>query len=105
MTMNDQVEFIKSNARHSLAAWLPSGKGTDRGAFEVDLVNSFIYDLFPILSDPGAEWSYSLSYDQRLLHDLLSETIAWPEGASDQEVLSWIERKLEEYRKEYAGER
>jgi len=103
MTMNDQVEFIKSNARHSLAAWLPSGKGTDRGAFEIDLVNSFIYDLFPILSDPGAEWSYSLSYDQRLLHDLLSESISWPEGISYDEQVAWVEARLKEYRERGGG--
>lgn len=102
-TLDDLFRYSIGSGRRSLASWLPENKGTDRGTLEVDLVNSFVHDLFPLLSDPGAEWSYHLSYDQKLLHDLLDESLTIPEGLSEEETLAWLDMMLEEYRAEFGG--
>jgi len=102
-TIDDMVRWIQSNSRESLAAWLPGEKGTDLGAFDVDLVNSFVEDLFPVLSDEGAEWSHSLSADQKVLHDLLNEDVAWPEDATYEEQIAFVESLLEVYRERGGG--
>lgn len=88
-TLNDLVVWSQGSARRSLAEWLPGGRGTDRGAAEVELVNSFVEEFFPLVSDPGAEWSYSLGVAEKVLHDLLNEEheAAWPEDESGQLAL------------------
>jgi hypothetical protein len=97
-TLDELVKWSQKSAREGLAEWLPAGKGTDRGAMEVELVNSFVEELFPVLSDEGAEWSYSLGPDQKLIHDILSEDLVCPDGLSEDEQLVWCADRLAEYR-------
>ncbi len=97
MTINDLVVWSQANARSELAKFLPLGRGTERGALEVELANSLPYDLLPVLSDPGAEWSTSLGPAEKLLHDLLSEDIAWPEDLAYEDQIAFVENLLQAY--------
>lgn len=100
MTVDDLFKWSTESARRSLANWLPEGKGTDRGAFEVDLVNSFVEELFPIISDEGAEWAYSLGPAETLLHDLLDEVIPIPDELQGDELVAWVQDLLDIYQSE-----
>jgi hypothetical protein len=95
-TLNDLVEMTNKSARRALAEWLPEGKGTDRGSVEVELVNEFVEDFFPRISDEGAEWEYSLGPAEKVLHDLLDEVYesVWPEN--EEEQIAFVENLLSE---------
>lgn len=97
-TLNDLVKFGRENSIAGLRSWLPEGKGTWRGSFEVELVNSFVEELFPLLSDEGGEWKDELGPDEKLLHDLLNEDIAWPAELDYNGQIAWVENMLQEYR-------
>lgn len=88
--------WSQSQARSGLASWLPGGKGTDRGAFEVDLVNSFVDEIIPLVSEEGGEWTYRLGAAEKVLHDLLNGDIPWPEDVSYEEQIAYVEGLLEE---------
>lgn len=94
-TLNDAVEWAGGAARRSLAGFLAPGKGTDRGAVEVELVNGFVDDLFPLVSDEGGEWSYTLGPAEKVLHDLLNEEYPEIEDMDPEQLLYFIERLLE----------
>lgn len=95
-TLNDMVEWSQGAARRSLAEWLPQNKGTDRGVLEVELVNGFVDQFFPLVSDEGAEWERSLGVAEQVLHDLLNEEYdaEWPETEAEQ--IAFVERLVKE---------
>ncbi len=72
-TLNDLVVSQQQSSRAALAGWLPEGKGTDRGVIEVEMVNEFVEDFFPLVSEEGAEWEFKMDIANKVLHDLLNE--------------------------------
>lgn len=98
VSLNEYVGFCRDAGRAGLGSWLPDLKGSEAGVTAVQMVNEFVDELFPLLSEDGAEWEYSLSYDQKVLHDLLSESIEWPEEASYDEQVAFVQGLLDEYR-------
>jgi hypothetical protein len=103
-SLNELVEVSGRRARKGLGVWLPEGKGTERGVVEVGLVNQFVDEFFPLVSDPGAEWEYKLGPDQLLVHDILNEDLLPPDDLSEEELLTWCEFWLEKYRGGGRGE-
>lgn len=93
-TLNDQVVWAQGRAKKNLGEWLPLGRGTERGVNEVDLVNGFVEELFPLVSDEGAEWSYSLGPAEKVLHDFLNGDLPWPEELSYEEQIAYVEGVL-----------
>lgn len=99
-TLNDLVEFYRSSSVKGLRDWIPQGKGTDRGALEVELVNDFVDEFFLQVLEEGAELTYTLGPAEMLLHDVLNESTDYPNEGSYEEQIAWCNGQLEIYTRE-----
>lgn len=87
-TLNDLVEYTRGAGKVQLVPLMNDLYQTETGVAAVELVNGFVEDFFPLVSDDGAEWSYALGVAEKVLHDLLNEEYddAWPEDPAAQEA-------------------
>lgn len=96
-TLNDLVAHYQQSSVQAVREWLPQGKGTDRGAVEVDLVNSFVDDFMPLVLEDGAQLTYSIGPAEKLLHDILDEQTEYPDEGGYEEQIAWCNAQLEIY--------
>lgn len=95
-TLNDLVAWTRGRGAAELGPLLGDLRQTEPGTAAVELVNGFVEDFFPLVSDEGAEWTYTLGVAEKVLHDLLNEEYEaeWPADEAGQ--LALVESLLEQ---------